>query len=379
MRKSDKIFKYTFFITFIVVVISFSLTFYFQLESMKIMENFLSSASVAGFVAIFAQFSTTVVQEYYKRKTYKICMLCKKSHFSLSIASSVREYYSKELDVVLHVELLEPTDMLQENFNNFLSTEAYDYDGLIIRPLDSSDAFAAKINILLNRGKKIILTDLNLTKKQLESFNTTELPFYVGSDFKLGGSYLAKHIQELINSSAKDTNIILFLGPNKTASARKRGKELIWQLSINNITIKSIVELDSFDIDSSLELFNEECKKKDLSTDNIIIFCANDNIATKLIEINNYSNSKYIFIKKLFTSTDKIVFLGYDGIKNMGEAYQLSQYNINYATVDVDPNKQGEISAKIMLNKLMGKIKTYSTEELVEPKFIKFEEVINNE
>lgn len=379
MRKSDKIFKYTFFITFIVVIISFSLTFYFQLESMKIMENFLSSASVAGFVAIFAQFSTTLVQEYYKRKTYKICMLCKKSQFSLSIASSVREYYSKELDVVLHVELLEPGVMLQENFNNFLSTEAYDYDGLIIRPLDSSDAFAAKINILLNRGKKIILTDLNLTKQQLESFNTKELPFYVGSDFKLGGSYLANHIKEIVNNSARNTNIILFLGPSRTASARKRGKELIWKLSINNINIKSIVELDSFNIDSSLELFNEECKKKDLISDSIIIFCANDNIASKLIEISNYSKSKYTHIQKTFTNTEHIVFLGYDGIKNIDETYQLSQYNVNYATVDVDPSKQGEISAKIMLDKLMGKIKTYSTEELVEPKFIKYQESVNNE
>jgi DNA-binding LacI/PurR family transcriptional regulator len=371
MRSPDKIFKYTFFITFIIVVFSFVITFYVQSESMGNMENFLSSASVAGFIAIFSQFSTTLVQEYFKRKTYKVCMLCKKSHFSLSIAAAVREYYSKEIDVVLHVELIEPGDNAEDDLIFFLSKGAFEYDGLIIRPLNNSEEFSAKINILLNRGKKVILTDLNLTKKQLETMNTKELPFYIGSDFKEGGLLLAGYIKELVFASTKYTEVILFLGPSNTASARKRGKELIWQLSVNNITVTSILELNSFNAEDSLKLFDKSCALKNkTSNNNLIIFCANDDIATKLIEINYFSNNPYPAIKEKFQSSNDLVFLGYDGIKNNNEEYVLSQYKVNYATVDVNPAKQGEVSAKVMMEKLNSNIKSYSTEELVQPSLI---------
>jgi len=46
----------------------------------------------------------------------------------------------------LHVELLEASENIESDMLNFLSKDAYKYDGLIIRPINISDSFAGIIN-----------------------------------------------------------------------------------------------------------------------------------------------------------------------------------------------------------------------------------------
>ena len=80
----------------------------------------------------------------------------------------------------------------------------------------------------------------------------------------------------------------------------------------------------------------------------MIFFAGTDKICISIAEyIKNEPESK---IGAFFKKFEKIIFVGYDGIKDEINEYKLSSFCNNYYTIDVMPSLQGEEAIKILIH-----------------------------
>jgi hypothetical protein len=372
MAKSDKIFKVTFFLIVIITFISFLFTLYYLKDNTKdTLDNFLTAASVAGFFGLIGSFIMTIVQEYYKRKNFKVLFLSKKSSFSTTILYGIQEYFSKVIDVKLDIKQFKDSETIEDDVLYFLYNETSSYDGLIIRPIKITDKFISSLGMLLRSNKHIVLIDTNLNKEEYRSLYSENVPFFVGSDFSYGGQLIADYIEaKILSSKNENIEIINLLGPINQVSAVKRGATLAWNILLKDLHSKTHnIKLNSFNIEDNFSTIKNKLNNIELKLNNkdIIIFAANDNIAKKFMEIilfKDKTNSIYNILSKC----KEITIIGYDGIKDADGNYILDSYNMNFATIDVNGFSQGEVAANVLYKKITNTLEKYKVQELVVPK-----------
>ena len=91
MNNRDKKFRMYFFLIVASVFLLFCIMLILQWEKVSLIDNFLTSASVAGFFGMFGQFALSLIQEYYARKSYRVCMICKQSQFSSVLCNGIQK------------------------------------------------------------------------------------------------------------------------------------------------------------------------------------------------------------------------------------------------------------------------------------------------
>lgn len=386
MNRNDRIFRLFYSSILIIVFIVFIFSCFLETNNSNMLEKILNAMSIAGFVGMFGSFILTLVQEYVARKNYNICVLCKKSQFSLSIIQGIQSIMIQKPNVKVDIYTYSKEDDPNSQIESFLSNEAYQYDGIMIRPIDITEKMYTSIIELIERNRKIVLIDINLNIEQQKCMKSLIKPVHVCSDFSLGGKLLADFIKKFIETNGiENTRLILFIGPNTKASARKRCKSLLLSLAeVNYHRIAEIVSINSFNVQENLELFNRKIKiwkndsSMDLKNKNVIVFCGNDAIAKEImIQMNDkhYINP----IKEYFKEVANIVFLGYDGIRGSDGEYELDSFGYNYVTIDVLPQNQGRQGAEILYCMLENKKEPIYKKDIVYPEIVERVKQVNRE
>lgn len=314
-----------------------------------------------------------LVQEYYERKMYKVCYLCRESRFSEEIGKGIKNYYSTKPDVHLDFKIIPRGTNEVKEFIRFLQKETKLYNGLIIRPLEISNELFLTVQSLIRQKKEVVLVDLNFTEDQVSNSPLFNLPVYIGSDFSKGDKLVAKEMISLAKEYGKEeTNFLILLGPESVSSVKKRGRSIVWGLAKNGYAdIATFLTIDSFNVEDCAALIEEKLRTLDERTfkgKHFVIFCANDNIALELMrkQVTQEDSMLYKFSKV----TESIYYIGYDGIKDVTNGYMLDRYPLNYTTIDVLPEKQGEKAAKDLLEALDLNEHSGIMKHLISPKVI---------
>ena len=303
-----------------------------------------------------------------KKVVQKIILICKKSIFSNALAQGINHYFAQKYNISLVTKFI-AKDLSQEDaenqLNQIIDENKTEFSSFILRPTERvSDQTFELLQELTKLNKHVLLLDINLSNDQSKSI-IGALPVYVGSDFSKGGVLLANRINEIVNIlGRKYCQIVLFEGPNAKESVRERCASLRSAIEkAGNDLICLSVALSSFSEIAAAEKFREKitawnaCGNTDITEENLILFLGNDNVAKEIIRIylsRDPSDVIYCFLR----NARKIIFVGYDGLKDGNDEYVLNNYGLNYITVDAAPYQQGLIAGEKMDELLFANVLT---------------------
>lgn len=289
--------------------------------------------------------SAKVIKKH--REFKKILILAKNSSFSKSIINGINDTLLKVENVVVKTILIDKhLDITAASiqFNEILQGSIQEYDCFILRPPEKYlQSTLEIIKHILSSGKKVILSDINLKKEQICQLKNK--PSFVGSNFNSGGNILSKKVLEIIKRlNSTDVKIIFAKGPLSYNTATIRCMSFINDLK-TYIKSDNIIEviLDTFNADANSDKFEQLAgnwaENGDFNNSDVFIYCGNDNIASALMQaLNSFKNSN---LKSAFSQCRNIIFIGYDGLKDINNDWMLSKFGYNYITIDVVPFKQG--------------------------------------
>lgn len=307
-----------------------------------------------------------VIDEAYKHKIkkrdrrYDVLMVGKDSTFTKSIKQGAQETFSSEGDFHFIPKLINTSDFKDSELELLKIIEDHKsmLDGILIRPIKNiSKPLITSIENLIKNGKRVILLDKDLSKEQKKSFKTS-LPFFLASNFTLGGYLIADRIKKtIINRGTDNYKIVILDGPNSILSATQRVNSLKKRLQQNNQDLNTtIFMIDSFNVESVISFLEHKFrylyKKESLSVSScdLMLYLGNDNIAKRVIEI--YKSKSESYISKYINKARSVIFIGYDGIRNKDGKIDLLTHRVNAMTVDVQPGVQGTNAADIMIRLL---------------------------
>lgn len=289
--------------------------------------------------------SAKVVNEH--RDFRKILILAKNSSFSKSIINGINDVLIKADRVSVKTVLIDKNldkAVASLQFNETLKQSIPDYDCFILRPPEKY--LSETLNILKEislQGKNVILADINLKADQLNQFKVK--PSFVGSDFSAGGRILAKRVLEIIQRlQSINYKIVFAQGPFSYDTAVIRCMSFINNLkpSVQDNNIIKII-LDTFNAASNCDKFeqlaDDWAKNNAFDNADVFVYCGNDNLAAKIMQtLNSFKPSN---LKSAFSKCRNIIFIGYDGLKDINNDWMLLKYGYNFITADVVPFKQG--------------------------------------
>lgn len=371
MDKKDKIFRRSFIIISIMVMLSFSVIFIWQFDPTDILNTFLVAASTAGFFGLLGQMILTLVQEYYKRKTYHVVFVYRQSNFSEALASGIQNYIAQVPDMKLTTHAIPKGETAEEAMLEFLRKDASKYDGVILRPIHTNAEMFVAVHRLLTSKKEVVLVDLDFPEELKVDFPQDNPPFFLGSDFEHGGNLVATFLHDFATKNGfANTRLILLIGPDHISSAKQRGQQIVWNVCQNGLhTISSFIPIKSFDETQAIERFNQKIASLIASDEwnhkHIAIFCANDSIALELMK--QQVSDPTSMISQLAEKAKEIHYIGYDGVMDDERTYKLQRFSLNFSTIDVLPMVQGERAAEAMQEALYDKQSVLNLTELVKP------------
>ncbi len=328
-----------------------------------------ASLAVGGLVSFFASVLLLALNEI-APTGFSLLMVAKSSPYSKQIAQGVKEVVSNSRDGFSEVVLIEdPTgnDALIQAIEEQL-TRRY-FGTVAIRPLVVDNRLADYVKILLARDIFVILLDLDIPDPEF-GIATKRLPYYVGSDHRLGGSEAFALASAL--PVCENTYYLALLGPEGSSSAESRGRSLCWSLMCSGRHRESfVVQLPSWSPQAAMNAIKAalEPVHADVTVDcsRLIVFCPNDNIcqalATHLDELKRL---------EVFQPLDEIGFVGYDGLRGPLGDYALQGVANVVGTVDSCPELIGREAALAAIASFERRLSRQKRQFLVQPVGVAF-------
>ncbi len=302
--------------------------------------------------------------------TKSVVFIGKNSYFTKAIVDGVNRVFSTNGYVELKYEFISGDNALSQSFQfiEVLKKCLGKYNGFIIRPLGTMDNETFDIFKQICRTSKVILCDVDISAKQREELGDYA-PTYVCSDFQIGGEKIGEFINILGSIYGNENiNILICNGPKTNMPANIRSMAILKNISSNYLDKCRYVELHSLQVKDSFarisKLLQKECRGR-LSDKCLIIYAGNDNVALYLAKNIDTIRTE----TGLINEYEKIIIIGYDGIKGITGNSILEEARFDYATVDTIPQKQGEIIATNILGLLNGNCGEKIV--MVKPKLIK--------
>ncbi len=289
---------------------------------------------------------------FMKRKcVQRALVIGKRSNFTVSLVNGIESYFSSNQDMTLEIRYVFDIVDSEEEILSIIEDSLGRYACYLIRPLkEPSLAFSASLKSLQSKGYNVLLLDLNIPDSDPKS---KENPYYVGSDFKNGGLKVGNIINAWVKrwNNRKHTKVLIMFGPEDKCSVRERCnalKDAIENNGLNDIT--EFYKIHSLNVDKEYKRIESYHKKLysglNVNNTNLIVFCGNDTLAEKMI--SDYI--KFKMLKKRDTRFNEVIFIGYDGIKDLTDNYILFKYPCNCYTIDVMPGLQGYKAAELAHN-----------------------------
>lgn len=302
-----------------------------------------------------------------------IVFIGKDSPFTNSLILGIEEYFSQKTNIHFSKCLISSTcPNIKESFYNCIDTEVNNADAFLIRPYEEvSDEIAVKIKQLIERGRKVLLIDRYLSLQQLAMF-TSSKPLFVSSDFNKGGEILAneiKHYASLITDH--NLSVLVLNGPKHIDASAKRLNALLSGLAGNEAICLHTINTNTFDSPQNLSLLESFASSmlegnKMLNQEFAFIVLPNDNVAKDVIDV--YLSNKDSALKTYLKTASILVFVGYDGIRNLNKQLYLNREGVNTLTIDTVPHQQG-LAAASLIHKSFS-VSHLSNIELTTPKLI---------
>jgi len=376
--RREKKYRQFLYAVFASTLVAFLVVLVYQWETTDLISNIITSISIAGFVALVGQFVLTILQNLSNKRNFKVCLICKSSQLSTDIIRGVQKYYSGAPRIALTIHTIEADtdDKAEDELIDYLAKNSNQFNGFIIRPIKVTDKFSSELSRLTDRKKKVVLVDRNLSPSQLESFYSSTIPAFVGSDFKACGKMTSEEVLRVIEGEdKKDSKILLLVGPKQYPSSVARSKSILWHLGEKNcLDMTHSILLDNFNVDKALErveaYLDEMWTDEEEVADRVLaMYSGNDTLGQAILKrVSLDDNTAFSRLK----AYKKFVLIGCDGAVDVEEKFLLDYYNLPISTIMVLPRKQGVYAAEemfLMLTEVESKLKRV---RLVEPKLHRY-------
>lgn len=289
----------------------------------------------------------TIVARRYVQKTL---FIGKKSNFSLSLVNGMKSFFSENQDITLDAIFLSDFSRAEEEIISIIDRRKESCSVFFIRPIaEPSPCLQKFVHEIMRMGKFVIFLDLDFPETDYTKSMGT-LPYYVGSDFDAGGRKIAEKIAYWVGSWGKEKScVVVFSGPDYKRSVRQRCGAIVRQINDDGLAgITGEFNLQSLNVENEsrgiINYFRRLHEDGKLCGKSLVLFCGNDTIADFIMrEYLNLGSE----IRTVFSELKHIVFVGYDGIKDIDGQYMLQKYPCSSYTVDVDSQRQGIIAAEL--------------------------------
>lgn len=310
-------------ICIVVVLIAFVFSFIALKDTDSLLQVFLNSAAVAGFIGLFAQFFLAIFQNILAERGTRICYLSKDDTFGRQILKGISKEERVRKNIQLSSKLVGDDEVVDGEYSEFMyeyiKKNIRKYDAFIIRAHQEDEITKNMYNYIIGKNKALVGVDWYI---ELEGKSPTTFT----PNFTKGGQDLAYYVKQYCKEKGIEDPHFFGLNclGNKCATERFN--------SLHN----NLANVVRYRNDDNGERYREVEKNIDIILKNDfanvdILFCGNDNIAFNLM--------KKLRLDKSIKHKD-ILFLGYDGVKFEGK-YILDFYDYRYCTIDVCPELQG--------------------------------------
>lgn len=328
-----------------------------------------TSLAVGGLVSFFASALMLGLNEV-APSGFSFLMVAKSSPYSSQIAQGVREVVSNSRDGFSEVVLIEDpagNEALIQAVEQQL-TRRY-FATVAIRPLVVDKELADYVKILLAREIFVILLDLDIPDPEF-GVASKRLPYYVGSDHKLGGSEAFALAATL--TACENTYYLALLGPDGSPSAESRGRSLCWSLMRSGCYRETlIVQLPSWSPQAAMDVVTDALEPLHGAVmgdgGRLVVFCPNDNICKALA-----MRSEELKRLKMFQNLNDIGFVGYDGLRGPLGDYALQGVSNVVGTVDSCPELIGREAALAAIASFERRLSRQKRQFLVQPVGVPF-------
>ncbi len=352
LLKRSRLIRYSTLLTVIISLILFSVLYFIKTD-------FDRNLGITGFFFGLLQLLFSRLESKNPKMRNIVFLSKSKSTFSQSIYKGLRNILESNRDISVSAIFPEnygnATDtvtwQIEELKHNNVLTKA---DAIVIIPAKDEIGLWQSLVSLVSKGVSVICLDVKPIGSFFDSAKVPR-PYFISSDFSVGGKLLGAIIQEELKS--ENVHFIGAIGPDNSWPAVERCSKLLTSI-IHNEEIKSCswLKLISWDREECAKTLLEKINTINLDKiSKLIVFAGNDKVAISLLR--KIPNNLY----------QKIRVIGYDGLKDESNTLVMNQYPEFIATIDTLAIEQGKSAGQIINNIHKGEVPDFKS-HYVKPK-----------
>lgn len=326
-------------ISFIPTALAFTAMLYFG-------QNLDRSIGIAGSVFAVLTFALQQIQSR-NPPSRKIVFLAKsRSSFARNIARGLVDAVSAQTSIQVRSIYpdKEPADAVSWQIAQIDTKEIRDADAVILIPAGDDEKLWQRLANLQRVGTAVIAVDVKPPNRIFGSAGVAR-PYFVGSDFALGGERVAELLGERLMKDAT-ARALLVVGPDSSWPARERGSRMLYRLSALNLIERiSTVYVNSWGAVEAAERIVAEIERvrgESGGTRKTYIFCGNDKIL-----VATFRRMLAVVPKE---ELSQYLLVGYDGATNEDDSLVVAECANVIATVDTVPLQQGRVAGEYVLD-----------------------------
>lgn len=310
--------------------------------------NIDRNVGVSG--AVFAA-ATFIASQFQSQgpPTRSVVMIPKsRSPFSATVHRGLADALASEAAIVFSIEWPkgEVASEVEWQIGMLRSEVCRGSDCLVIVPAADSEELWTELVSLTRAGVFVVVVDTKPTNAFF-ALRRTSRPFFVGSDFSMGGDLVGQTVAQLLHD-LPDSVAVVAGGPSNSWPGIERSRGVAHSLMIENLGQRTkCVLLPNWDRVNGARMVTEAILDASARTPGrVVAFCGND----KILE----STERRLLREVDRDVRDRIGLIGYDGATNAtGDLIALDGC-MALATVDTRPVEQGRVAAEIILEEHRG-------------------------
>jgi ABC-type sugar transport system substrate-binding protein len=263
-----------------------------------------------------------------------------RSTFAHNICRGLNERLDSFPDIRVD-SLFPPTDVHDAadwQLAQLRSIEIARADALVIVPANEREEIWLELAACIRRGTLVVTVDTK-PPNQLFREHDTEPPFFVGSDFMVGGRFLGGFLAEQLDSNPS-SRLLIAVGPENSWPACERASWLLYELSrAGAVDRLHSMELIDWDAVVAAETLHEEIRQIQTRCDgHLYVFTGNDKVA---VEVDRR-------LRHASQAPGSVLLVGYDGTTNEDGGLLIDDLEHGLATVNGLPIDQGRACAEFI-------------------------------